>query len=373
MEDESTPRDPLAARADALEKARAELEAEKQAAAALAAENAPQIERNRALDNWVAGLPQSDRRKVLDATGQKRVSSALRPIEPLRASGPLTLAKREDAPRKPIAWKLWATVPEVALWEAVALLLAIEPGSLQPLRYGWMAGPGREPFFEPRSFPNDAKREGFESALSFAERAAKVAGPIYLRTGLAVGMNKRTAQVSLAEVVAFFVSCEWPDIPAPLLALVPAAACSPASKPAGLAPADEVPSIAPVSKATTPPPLTTPDIADAFDGIDGLTAKQWRDKLGDVKNHQWVLPARAEKVTAPKAATWWPITLAELLLARGASDESLNRVAGVNYLGRPATTILGLYAVSCGTNQSHLGIAEAKGCAGRCLSLDMRR
>ena len=81
----------------------------------------------------------------------------------------------------------------------------------------------------------------------------------------------------------------------------------------------------PVNKATTPPPLTTPEIADAFDGIDGLTARQWRDKLGDANNHQWVMPARAEKATAPKASTWWPITLAELLVAREASDESLNR------------------------------------------------
>ena len=223
MEEDSTPRDPFAAGADALEKALAELEANKQAAAALAAKYAPQIERNRASENQLAGLSQSDRRKVLDATGQRHVSAVPPPIEPLRASGPLTTAKREDVPRKPITWKLWATVPEVALWEAVALVLDIDPRSLQPLRDGWMAGPGRGPVFEPRSFPSEAKREGFDNALSFAERAAKVAGPIYLRTGLAVGMNKRTAQVSLADVVAFFVSCEWPDIPAPLLALVPTA------------------------------------------------------------------------------------------------------------------------------------------------------
>lgn len=222
MGDDSTPRDPFAAQADALEKALAELEAKKQAAAALAAKYPPQIERNLALENRLAGLSQSDRRKVLDAIGLRHVSAAPRPLVPLRAAGPLTTAKREEAPRKPIAWKLWATVPEVALWEAVALVLDIDPRSLQPLRDGWMAGPGRGPLFEPRSFPSEAKREGFDSALSFAERAAKVAGPIYLRTGLAVGMNKRTAQVSLAEVVAYFVGCDWPDIPAPLLALVPA-------------------------------------------------------------------------------------------------------------------------------------------------------
>ena len=119
-----------------------------------------------------------------------------------------------------ITWQLWASVPTVALWEAVALVLEIEPRSLEHSPHGWMAGPGRGPSFKPRSFPSEVKREGFDSALSFAERAANAAGPIYLRIGLAQGMNKRTAQVSLAEVVAFFVSCDWPDIPAPLLALV---------------------------------------------------------------------------------------------------------------------------------------------------------
>ena len=74
-----------------------------------------------------------------------------------------------------------------------------------------------------------------------------------------------------------------------------------------------------------PPPLTTPDIADAFEGIEEQTAKQWRDKLGDVNNHQWVVTARAEKGRAPKPATWWPVAFAELLLARDASEESLNR------------------------------------------------
>lgn len=121
-----------------------------------------------------------------------------------------------------IAWKLWTTVPHVKLWEAVALVLNIEPTSLEPLQDGWMAGPGRGPYFERRSFPKPELRDEFEKALSFAERGANYSGPIHLRIGLASGMNKRTAEVSLSEVVAFFASCEWPDIPAPLLALVPA-------------------------------------------------------------------------------------------------------------------------------------------------------
>ena len=120
-----------------------------------------------------------------------------------------------------VPWKLWLSLPHVKLWEAVALVLDIEPSRLRESNDAWMMGPGKGPVFEHRSFPSPAKRDDFEKALNFAERAANVAGPIYLRTGLAVGMNKRTALVSLPEVAAFFVACDWPNIPSQLLALLP--------------------------------------------------------------------------------------------------------------------------------------------------------
>jgi hypothetical protein len=89
---------------------------------------------------------------------------------------------------------------------------------------------------------------------------------------------------------------------------------------------DSLTKVANTAEGQTPPPLTTPELADAFDGVDGQTAQQWRRKLGDVKNHKWLLPARHEPATAPNAATWWPLLFAELLLARDVSAESLNRV-----------------------------------------------
>ena len=79
------------------------------------------------------------------------------------------------------------------------------------------------------------------------------------------------------------------------------------------------------AKEHEPPPLTTPDIADAFDGINETTATQWRNWLGDVNNHEWLLPARAVKASTPKSATWWPLVFASLLLERKASGDSLNR------------------------------------------------
>lgn len=75
-----------------------------------------------------------------------------------------------------------------------------------------------------------------------------------------------------------------------------------------------------------PPPLKTGDIAEAFDGIDDLSAAKWRRKLGDVKNHAWVLPARAVKGEAPTPSTWWPLKLADLLQQeREVSFDTLNR------------------------------------------------
>lgn len=79
------------------------------------------------------------------------------------------------------------------------------------------------------------------------------------------------------------------------------------------------------AKEHEPPPLKTPEIADAFDGLDGNTATQWRQRLSDVNNHSWLLPARAVKATAPKSATWYPLVLATLLQKRGESSDSLNR------------------------------------------------
>ena len=73
------------------------------------------------------------------------------------------------------------------------------------------------------------------------------------------------------------------------------------------------------------PSLTTPKIAAAFDGINGLSARQLRAKMGDVKNHQWLVHARHTQGVAPKPSTWWPLLVAHLLEDRGATFESLNR------------------------------------------------
>ena len=209
--------------AERLEAALADMEAQKAAAAEFRdeheAEFAADMAKLNAAHAKLAALPLHERRQVLNAAGLKHVSAAPKPIEPLRG-GSFVRPPSERAP-EPINWKLWLNLPQVALWEGVALLLNIDPRSLKHSPQGWMAGPGTGPHFEPGSFPSPVKLTTFDDAMLLAARAANYAGPIHLRTGLAVGMNKRTALVALPEVVAFFVGCDWPDIPAPLLALVP--------------------------------------------------------------------------------------------------------------------------------------------------------
>jgi len=81
--DEPKPVDPLADHADRLERALADLDARKRDAAALAAEQAPQMERLRALQAKLEALPQPDRREVLDAVGLHHVSCAPVPLKPI--------------------------------------------------------------------------------------------------------------------------------------------------------------------------------------------------------------------------------------------------------------------------------------------------
>lgn len=71
------------------------------------------------------------------------------------------------------------------------------------------------------------------------------------------------------------------------------------------------------SVAATEPGLPTSQVAEAFSFVAGLKAK-----LGDVNNHQWLLPARLTQGRKPNPATWCPLRLAEILLSKGKASES---------------------------------------------------
>ena len=185
--------DPIAAQADRLEAALADLEARKRAAAELAAKSAPHAERLRALEARVAALPQIERREVLDAIGRKQVSAAPKPIEPLRGGGfPAVAAHRLQAPR----WPVWSALPEVELWQAVLLSLGIEPEEgLRDEACG--SAPARPHIFSrlPKAY-FDRRQD--------AQRALSTKGPIRPQGPLYVGMlQSPKCAVLLVEVGAF--------------------------------------------------------------------------------------------------------------------------------------------------------------------------
>ena len=146
-------------------------------------------------------------------------------------------------------WKLWIGARKVELWQAAALVQGVDPDSLSRSRDSWMAGPGRGPFFEARSFPSEEKCVAFDEAFLFAKRAATYGGPISLPLGFP-RTHTGSAAVSLREVVAYFVGCDWPDIPAPLLAMVPAV-----TKPTAQAEPSTVPAPVPGLVSPGPTPL----------------------------------------------------------------------------------------------------------------------
>ena len=202
-----------------------------------------------------------------------------------------------------IRWNLWMSVPLVELWQAVALVLNIEPTSLKRSGQEWMAGSGGGPIFEPQSFPSAIKRDDFSTALDFAERVTNVTGPIHLRDRLAVGMNKRTALVSLHEVVAYFVSCDWPDMPAPLVALLP----HPGSANEG----EQRVHAQPPKSATHPEPLTTGHIANCFAGL-GWDERGWRKPLGD--KPKWLQSCiKVEGRQGVRETAWNPVCIGAAL------------------------------------------------------------
>lgn len=115
-----------------------------------------------------------------------------------------------------IDWPFWKAMRTVKLWQACALIAGLDPDKLKQSPQAWMAGPGSGPVFDNKSFSSPDNKARFEKALRLAESAVSyMDGPIYPKGQPHPGNNK-VKDVLLSEVVAFFVSCEWSDIPPPL-------------------------------------------------------------------------------------------------------------------------------------------------------------
>ena len=113
-----------------------------------------------------------------------------------------------------IDWKFWKSLPTLKLWEAVALLLQVDPEGLAKggSSSSW------NPQFDDRSFPSQAKYKEFDKTLSLAKRAAnRDDGPIHVQRFQAAGSSRAVAEVRLADVVVYFSRLGAPSIPTELL------------------------------------------------------------------------------------------------------------------------------------------------------------
>lgn len=181
--------------ADLLEQALRDLETRKKAAADMAANMAPELERLDALQKKLDALPQSERRQVLDAMGLKHVPAAPKPITPLRGTG--SAPSRQPLPAN---WNKWKLIPKCELWKAVCLTLDIEPNEEKHGMLSWLQSRRGVPY----GFP-----EEFADRLQIAQANVSTNGPIHPQS-LYVGVLKNPrAEVLLSEVAAASVRWGW--------------------------------------------------------------------------------------------------------------------------------------------------------------------
>lgn len=191
--------------ADRLERALREHEARKKAAAELAAQQAPDLERLKALRAQLDALPHNERRAVLDAAGMHHVSAAPKPIEPLRGSGYVL----RPSP-KAIRWPAWLALPHVELWQAVALSLGMDPAD--ELRDEVRRAPSRFSRLPPEFFER----------LSHCKNALSLDGPIKPQGSLYQGMLQSPACPVLLADVAGFLTLAGFELPEEVRPMPPA-------------------------------------------------------------------------------------------------------------------------------------------------------
>lgn len=102
--------------------------------------------------------------------------------------------------RKP-NWSVWANVPRLKLWEAVALSLNIDPQQVRFNRNGWMAGPGRGPSID--------EGQDFDDRMTVAQANVSLTGPLIPNQLYQGVLEDRSAVVKLSEFGALANSIKW--------------------------------------------------------------------------------------------------------------------------------------------------------------------
>ncbi|MFO1252270.1 MAG: hypothetical protein U1E77_14305 [Inhella sp.] len=213
----------------------------------------------------------------------------------------------------PVKWQIWLNASEVRLWESVALICDIEPTSLAEDPNAWQDARRLRPYLLDSSFPSQRIRQRFDDALLLAERSATVQGPIRLASDVPPS-RRRMARVSLVDVLAFFVRCNWSGIPAELAALIgnPSSmqtdAAEPPTAPVATFPFGE-------AAAKKPTPLTTSQVAASFDGL-RYSAQGWKKPLGDKPKWLGACVAMAG-IRGVRETQWNPVLIGGALVRRG--------------------------------------------------------
>ena len=201
--------------ADRLAQALGKLEANKKAAANMAASFKPD-ERLAALNKRLEALSQSERRQVLDAMGLKHISAAPEPITPLKGSSYRPPNKPPEPPR--IDWRYWRHMPEVKQWEACALSLNINPDNMKHHPQAWMTGPGSGLIFTDASFPSKAGQIEFDKRVRLLDASLFSSGYFTAVNNLVRG-GRHLATVNVREFAAWGLHVEFDDMPPELVAM----------------------------------------------------------------------------------------------------------------------------------------------------------
>ncbi|CAE6696473.1 P-loop NTPase family protein [Paraburkholderia domus] len=146
------------------------------------------------------------------------ISKAPAPIITPLPGGSSGFHHRPATTAKPPDWSLWRHMPEVCVWQACALSLNIDPDSMQQTRHGWMAGPGKGPFFEPESFPSDAVMNEFHKRVRIL--SASLPNHALISGGTSNFDSKARCMVRLSEFARFAIEVAQWDVPDELRAVV---------------------------------------------------------------------------------------------------------------------------------------------------------
>lgn len=157
-------------------------------------------------------------------------SKAPPPITPISGFKAYGVTTRIAPPAKTPDWDFWLHMPEVRLWQAVALSMNIDPDLLKGHPQAWMGGPGAGPIFKENSFSSQAQKDTFGKCLRL------LVANLSVKNGFSPGTlsmdNPHNHGVRLSEFAAWAPTVGWNDIPPELAALAKKPTAAAETKPA---------------------------------------------------------------------------------------------------------------------------------------------